>query len=374
MSNLDKAAHGRGGKVGLLLVNLGTPDEPTPKALRRYLGEFLSDPRVVEIPRLAWWFILHGIILRTRPAKSAAKYASVWTPEGSPLMKWTQAQSRLIEARFKELGGENLVVDFAMRYGNPSMASRLDAMREQGVDKILVMPLYPQYAGATSASAFDALAAWSNRQRWIPELRWVSSYHDDQGYIEALACKIEAGWARLGRPEKLVLSFHGTPERSLHLGDPYHCHCHKTARLLRERLGLAASDCVVSFQSRFGAAKWLGPYTEPTLRDLAAKGVRRVQVACPGFAVDCLETLEEIAMEAKHAFLEAGGERFDYIECLNDDQRGIAALANIAQRHLSGWNWTAAPSPDVFESRRRLVEELAAARASEDLAGPEARK
>jgi ferrochelatase len=221
-----------------------------------------------------------------------------------------------------------------------------------------MLPLYPQYAAATSGSSFDALAAWSKKQRWIPELRWVSSYHDDAGYIEALARGLEAGWAKDGRPEKLVLSFHGTPERSLHLGDPYHCHCHKTARLLRERLGLSGADCLVSFQSRFGAAKWLGPYTEPTLVRLAQSGTRRVQVACPGFSADCLETLEEIAMEAKHAFLEAGGERFDYAPCLNDDQAGIEALARIAERNLSGWPWRESPQGAEFALREQRAEAL----------------
>jgi ferrochelatase len=328
--------HGRAERTAVLLVNLGTPDAPTAPALRRYLAEFLSDPRVVEIPRVLWLPLLYGVILRVRPARSAAKYASVWTPEGSPLAVWTRKQADMLDHEL-QARVPSILVRHAMRYGNPSIASQLDALQADGATRVLVLPLYPQYAAATTASAFDAVFDWSRKARRLPEMRMVNHYHDDAGYIGALATKIEVHWAEHGRGERLVLSFHGVPERSLHLGDPYHCECHKTARLLGERLSLGAGQLVVTFQSRFGKAKWLEPYTEPTLIELARSGVRRVDVACPGFTSDCLETLEEIDQEARAAFLQAGGEQFRYIACLNDDERWIAALTAIAERHMQGW-------------------------------------
>ena len=328
--------HGSAARTAVLLVNLGTPDAPTPAALRRYLAEFLSDPRVVEIPRLVWWPILHGIILRTRPAKSAAKYASIWLPEGSPLAVWTRKQAKLLAGALEERG-HRLFVRHAMRYGQPSVASVLDALRAEGVTRVLVLPLYPQYAAATTASVSDAVLAWAVAARRMPELRFVGEYHDDPGYIGALARQVTEHWQTSGRAERLVLSFHGVPERSLKLGDPYHCQCLKTARLLGERLGITAPQILVTFQSRFGKAKWLEPYTEPTLRALAAEGVKSVDVMCPGFVGDCLETLEEIALEVREAFMESGGETFNYIPCLNDRPDWISALASVAERHLQGW-------------------------------------
>ncbi len=328
--------HGSAARTAVLLVNLGTPDAPTPAALRRYLAEFLSDPRVVEIPRLVWWPILHGIILRTRPAKSAAKYASIWLPEGSPLAVWTRKQAKLLAGALEERG-HRLFVRHAMRYGQPSVASVLDALRAEGVTRVLVLPLYPQYAAATTASVSDAVLAWAVAARRMPELRFVGEYHDDPGYIGALASQVTEHWQTNGRAERLVLSFHGVPERSLTLGDPYHCQCLKTARLLGERLGITAPQILVTFQSRFGKAKWLEPYTEPTLRALAAEGVKSVDVMCPGFVGDCLETLEEIALEVREAFMESGGETFNYIPCLNDRPDWISALASVAERHLQGW-------------------------------------
>ena len=328
--------HGSAARTAVLLVNLGTPDEPTAPALRRYLAEFLSDPRVVEIPAIVWKPLLHGIILQVRPAKSAAKYASIWTPQGSPLAHWTRQQAQLLDAALKAAGVE-VVVRHAMRYGNPGVASVLDELKADGVQRVLVLPLYPQYAAATTASAQDAVMAWAGRQRRMPEWRFVNHYHDDPGYIRALADKVRAHWALNGRSPKLLLSFHGVPERSLHLGDPYHCECYKTARLLRVALGLSESEVVVTFQSRFGKAKWLEPYTEPTLIALAREGTERVDVMCPGFTSDCLETLEEIAQEAREAFLDAGGKAFHYIPCLNDEPAWIDALAAIARRHLQGW-------------------------------------
>ena len=323
--------------MAVLLVNLGTPESATAPDLRRYLAEFLSDPRVVEIPRPLWLALLHGVILRIRPAKSAAKYASIWTPEGSPLLVWTLRQRDALQRRMDEQGS-NLVVRAAMRYGQPSVASALDALKADGVDRVLVVPLYPQYAAATTASVFDAVAQWSLSIRRLPEFRFINHYHDDPGYIEALARSIERHWATHGRAGKLVMSFHGIPARSLALGDPYFCECHKTARLLAERLGLSAEDHVVTFQSRLGRAKWLEPYTEPTLRSLAAQGLKRADLICPGFSADCLETLEEINQEAREAFLESGGEAFHYIPCLNDEADWIAALESLVRRHLQGWS------------------------------------
>ncbi|WP_372528229.1 ferrochelatase [Piscinibacter sp.] len=342
-------------RTAILLCNLGTPDAPTPAALRRYLGEFLSDPRLVEIPRAVWWPILHGIILRVRPRRSAAKYASIWTREGSPLKVWTEMQSKLLSGYLGQRG-RRVSVRYAMRYGTPSIASVLDDMKRAGVDRVLVLPLYPQYSGPTTASVIDAVADWSRGIRTIPELRFVNRYHDDAGYIGALAKRVTDHWMAHGRPDKLVLSFHGVPKRTLLLGDPYHCECQKTARLLGERLGLQRDEMIVSFQSRFGKAQWLQPYTEPTLVALAKRGVKRVDVMCPGFAADCLETLEEIAQQARSAFLQAGGAEFHYIPCLNDQHEWIAALANLALRHLQGWPVGLPEEPHLAQQRERALQ------------------
>jgi ferrochelatase len=347
--------HGQAPRTGVLLCNLGTPDAPTPGAVRRYLAEFLSDHRVVEIPRLLWWLILHGIILRFRPAKSAAKYASVWTPEGSPLKVWTEKQSKLLQGW---LGQRNhgVKVRWAMRYGSTSIASQLDAMKAEGVTRVLVVPAYPQYSATTTASVFDAVYAWAQRTRALPELRFINHYHDDKDYIFALAASIQRYWKNHGRPDQLVMSFHGVPARTLELGDPYHCECMKTARLLAERLGLEKTAYNVTFQSRLGRAKWLEPYTEPSLIAMAKSGVKRVDVVCPGFTSDCLETLEEIDMEGRAAFLLAGGKAFHYIPCLNDDPEWITALCNISERHLGGWNTQKAPDElAMAESRKEAL-------------------
>jgi ferrochelatase len=328
--------HGQVPRTGVLLCNLGTPDAPTPAAVRRYLAEFLQDPRVVEIPRALWLPILYGAILPFRPKRSAAKYASIWTADGSPLKHWTSRQATLLQGWLGEQG-HRVSVRYAMRYGNPSIASQLDALQADGATRILVLPAYPQYSAATTASVVDAVNAWSSRTRNLPELRFVNRYHDDRGYLAALAGRIRRYWDEHGRAEHLVMSFHGVPERTLHLGDPYHCECHKTGRLLAEWLGLEAGQYTLTFQSRFGRAKWLEPYTEPTLRVLARKGVKRVDVVCPGFTSDCLETLEEIAQEGRDAFLTAGGKAFHYIPCINDDPAWIKALGDVATRHLQGW-------------------------------------
>jgi len=352
--------HGQPSPVGVLLTNLGTPDAPTPAALRRYLAEFLGDPRVVEIPRIVWWPILHGIILRTRPARSAKKYASIWLPEGSPLAMWTDKQAKLLQGYLGERGCL-VSVRPAMRYGQPSIASALDAFAADGVRRILVLPAYPQYSGATTASTFDAVAAWGRRARWVPEFRFIHQYHDDPAHIAALAASVRAHWQREGRGEVLVMSFHGMPERTLKLGDPYHCQCQKTARLLAEALQLAPAQWRISFQSRFGRAKWLGPATDATLRELGAAGTRQVDVICPGFAADCLETLEEIAQEGRETFLHAGGREFHYIPCLNDDPAGMAALAELARRHLPGWVDAPAAGAAGREASRQRARALGAA-------------
>ena len=323
-------------RCAILLVNLGTPDAPTARALRRYLAQFLWDPRVVEIPRPIWWLILHGVILRRRPARSAAKYAAIWTDAGSPLLTWTVRQAEALQAQLRDRGHAVLVRP-AMRYGSPALDQTLDALRADGVTRLLVLPLYPQYAAATTASTIDAVADWARRTRRLPELRFVNHYHDDPGYIAALAASVRAHWQARGRGQKLVMSFHGVPARSLALGDPYHCECHKTGRLLAEVLGLAKDDYLVTFQSRLGRAKWLEPYTEPSVKKLAAEGVHHIDIICPGFAADNLETLEEIAMEAKQAFLQAGGRQINFIPCLNDRPDWIAALGDLAERHLQGW-------------------------------------
>ena len=310
--------------TAVLLVQLGTPDEAEPGPVRRYLRQFLSDPRVVEIPRLAWWPILNGVILNTRPRKSAAKYRTVWSPHGSPLQVHTRRQAVLLRGALGERGLEVAVLH-AMRYGNPSIPAVLRELRERNLTRLLVVPLYPQYAGSTTASSFDAIARELSGWRNLPELRMVRGFHREPGYIAALATQVRRRWEAHGRAEKLVMSFHGVPRRTLMLGDPYHCECLATARLLADELGLAEGDWIATFQSRFGRARWLEPYTLPTLLELARGGVRTVDVICPGFVADCLETLEEIDIEARAAFLEAGGTAFNYIACLNEAPQWIAA-------------------------------------------------
>ncbi len=347
--------HGQAPRTAVLLVNLGTPDAPTPSALRRYLAQFLGDPRVVEIPRWIWMIILHGIILRVRPAKSAHKYASIWTPQGSPLKVWTERQAQALQQAMDQ-AQLPVLVRYAMTYGSPSIASQLDVLKAEGATRILILPAYPQYSGTTTAPVIDAVSRWSQQCRSLPEFRFVNRYHDDPGYIEALAQRIEAHWQAHGRGEQLVMSFHGVPERTLLLGDMYHCECYKTARLLAERLRLSPEHYKVTFQSRFGKAKWLEPYTEPTVRELARTGVKRVDVVCPGFTSDCLETLEEIALEVREAFLTEGGDMFHYIPCLNAEPRWIEALASIARQHLSGWPLTPVNPAELAVSRAAALE------------------
>jgi len=323
-------------RVAVLLCNLGTPDEPTTAAVRRYLAEFLSDPRVVEIPAWAWQPILHGIVLRTRPAKSAAKYASIWTSEGSPLKVWTERQAKYLQGYLGERG-KSVTVRAAMRYGSPGIARQLSDLSAQGVRHFLILSAYPQYSGTTTASLADAVFAWAARQRVVPELRFVNAYPSEPGYIAALAQSVKEHWQREGRRGHLLMSFHGVPARTVALGDPYQRDCEETARLLAARLGLESADWTLAYQSRFGKAKWLEPSTSAVLHGLAARGSKTIDVICPGFTSDCLETLEEIAQEGRADFLGAGGQDFGYVPCLNERGDWLAALTQIAARHLDGW-------------------------------------
>jgi ferrochelatase len=330
-------SHGSLPAIGVLLVNLGTPEAPTARALRPYLKQFLSDPRVVEIPRALWWPILNGIILNTRPAKSAEKYAKIWTAEGSPLRVHTQRQAERLQAVLAGHAGAAVTVEWAMRYGRPSVTEGMRGLRERGCDRVAVLPLYPQYAASTTASTYDAVLEALSAMRNVPALRMLKQFHDHPAYIAALAANVREYWADHGRPDRLVMSFHGVPRFSLDRGDPYHCQCHKTGRLLAEALELPAQSWLVTFQSRFGKAEWLKPYTMDTIAQLGREGTARVDVVCPGFVSDCLETLEEIAIENRAAFLAAGGREFNYIPCLNERDDWMQALAGIALDELRGW-------------------------------------
>lgn len=339
---LNSNPHLRASKTAVLLLNLGTPSAPTPKAVRAYLKEFLSDPRVVEIPRIIWWCILNCIILPIRSSASAKKYASIWLPQlGSPLMHYSRLQAKELGQKFTD-EGHIVLVDLAMRYGKPSTLEALENLRSQGMERLLLLPLYPQYSATTSASSFDevfrVLGTWRNQ----PELRLVKHYHDNPAYIFALRDQVLSSWEKEGRPnfakgDRFVMSFHGLPKRNLMKGDPYHCECLKTGRLLAESLGLEPGQYIVTFQSRFGKAEWLKPYTAPSIEKLAKEGCQRLDIFCPGFPADCLETLEEIAMEAKEIFLDHGGKDYRYIPCLNSNPKWIEALGDIAYQHLLGW-------------------------------------
>lgn len=320
-------------QTAILLVNLGTPVAPTASALRPWLAEFLSDPRVIDYPRWKWWPILHGVILRVRPRRSAHAYARIWDAQGSPLRWHSEALAKALQAEL----GSNARVALAMRYGEPSVAKTVAQLHQEGVRRLLVLPLYPQYSATSTGSVVDAVADAMKSLRWPPELRFVNDYHDDPGHIEALAASIEGWWAEHGRGDKLLLSFHGIPERYARLGDPYAEQCRTTTRLLRARLRLDESQLLLSFQSRVGRERWLEPYTDATVRRLASEGVKRLDVACPGFAVDCLETLEEIAMQNHDFFAAAGGECLRYIPALNESAAQVHSLAALARRHLQGW-------------------------------------
>jgi ferrochelatase len=324
------------GKTGVLLVNLGTPDSPTSKDIRRYLGEFLSDPRVIEIPRYLWLPILHGMVLTARPRKLVPRYREIWMDDGSPLLVYSSRQAAGVREQLA-LRGVHAEVELGMRYGNPSIPSAMTRLRALGCERILIVPLYPQYAASTTATVVDAVTRHAARLRDQPEMRFIKRFHEDVGYLGAVVARIEAYWREHGRPQRLVISFHGLPRYSVELGDPYYQDCLRTGRLLRERLGLMPEQVEVTFQSRFGSARWLEPYTEPTLKELARQGVTDVDVVCPGFLADCLETMEEIRVECRDAFLAAGGRRFRYIPAVNDDPQWIGALTDLVQRNLQGW-------------------------------------
>ena len=350
--------------IGVLVTNLGTPDAPTTAAVRRYLAEFLADPRVIELPRWIWRAILHGVVLRIRPRRSARAYASIWTREGAPLLVNSRAIADALEARWTDTPDASgapragrkpsrVKVALGMRYGAPSIPEALHALREAGAARIVVLPLYPQYSGATGGSTFDAVAAALSGWRRVPALRFIDHYHDDPGYIDALAASIEAAWSEGGRPNRLLFSFHGLPRRYLDAGDPYHCECHKTARLVAQKLNFDPDSWLVAFQSRVGREEWLRPYTDETLIEWGREGLERVDVVCPGFSADCLETLEEIGIRGRESFIAAGGGRLRYIPALNAGEAHIGALAALVERTIS--DWLADPGDDRASRDRRTA-------------------
>jgi len=354
--------HGAQEKLGILLVNLGSPDAPTPSAVRRYLAQFLSDPRVIEANRFLWWFALHGIILRIRPSRAAKAYKKVWTDNGSPLVHISKLQTRAIQKTLEARFRGHVIADLAMTYGNPSIESGLEGLRKAGARRLLILPLYPQYSATTTGAVFDEVTRVLQGWRWLPDLRMINHYHDHPEYIEALANSIKKQWQENDRGELLLFSFHGIPVRYINNGDPYFCHCQKTARLVADKLALNPSEWKVVFQSRFGREPWLEPYCSVTLQELPKSGIKSVDVVCPGFAADCLETLEEIQLENKTLFIEAGGETFNYIPCLNDSKEHIDALCEVLTAHMFGWpetmpGWDAGKlAVAAQKSRQRAIE------------------
>jgi len=342
--------HGTASKAAVLPVNLRTPEAPSAGAVGGYLKEFLCDPRVVEIPRALWLPLLHLVVLNTRPRHSAERYAQVWTPDGSPLKVHTERQAKMLRGYLGERIKAPLEVEWAMRYGKPSIADAMAALAERGCDRLLVVPLYPQYASSTTGSALDALARVLETRRNVPALRFVRHFHDHAGYVGAVAQSVRDYWMKTGRPDRLVMSFHGVPRYTLERGDPYHCECQKTARLVREALGLSEEKAILTFQSRFGGAEWLQPYTSEVLMDLGRRKTGRVDVVCPGFVSDCLETLEEIAIEGRASFLAAGGGEYHYIPCLNERDDWLKALTDLVLKNLLGW--VEAPAADALEGAR----------------------
>jgi ferrochelatase len=329
--------HGSSGTTGILLVNLGTPEAPTTPAVRRFLKQFLSDPRVVEYPRLLWWLILNGIILRIRPSRSAKAYREIWSDEGSPLMVYSQQLAARVRERLEENAPGIFNVELAMTYGEPSIAGAIDRLQRANAWRLLVLPLYPQYSGTTTASVFDVVTRKLQAMRWVPETRFINQYHDEPGYIGALVASIREHWEEHGRGSHLLFSFHGVPQYTLDKGDPYHCHCRKTGRLVAEALELKEDEWTLSFQSRVGREEWLRPYTDETVVELAKKGVDRLDVACPGFSADCLETLEEIAMQNAEFFEEAGGKSLRYIPALNARDDHVEFVTELIEQHTAGW-------------------------------------
>ena len=346
--------------TGVLITNLGSPDAPTPAALRKYLAEFLSDQRVIEVPGFIWWFVLHGIILRTRPRRSAKLYEKVWTDKGSPLLAISEKQTKGIQNLLNKQIPGTVKVELAMRYGNPSIKSGLEKLQKTNATRILIMPLYPQYSAATTGSTFDAIADEFTQWRWVPELRIINHYHDNPAYIDALANSIEQHWQENPKPEKLLFSFHGLPKHYFLAGDPYHCECHKTARLVTEKLNLKEEEWLITFQSRFGPGEWLKPYTDVTLKSMAMDGIKNVNIICPGFSADCLETLEEINMQNRNFFINAGGQNYSYIPALNDRPEHIELLSNIICQHAQGWpEFSAEWSGDAVEKDLAKTKKLA---------------
>lgn len=362
MSKKNTHLHGAQEKLGILLVNLGSPEKPTPSALRKYLAQFLSDPRVIEANRILWWFVLHGVILRLRPRHAAKLYKKVWSDNGSPLIHTTRLQTLAIQKQLEDRFRGNVIVDMAMTYGKPSIKNGLEGLRKAGARRLLILPLYPQYSATTTAAVFDQVTSVLQGWRWLPDLRLINQYHDHPKYIEALANSIKKQWRENTRGELLLFSFHGIPQRYIDNGDPYFCHCQKTARLVADKLALNASEWKVVFQSRFGREPWLEPYCSVTLQELPASGVKNVDIICPGFAADCLETLEEIQVENRSLFTEAGGEQFNYIPCLNDSKEHIDALCEVLTAHMFGWpetmpNWDAGKlAVEAKESRQRALD------------------
>ena len=353
---LEVTAHCKPARAGILMVNLGTPEAPTAKALRPYLKQFLGDPRVVEVPRPIWWLILNGIILPFRAPKSAKAYAEVWTEEGSPLMVNNQ---RLADKFAASISSDlpDISVALAMSYGKPSIQAGLDRLKAENVQRLIVLPLYPQYSATTTGSVFDQVTTWMQNQRWFPELRFINDFYREESWLEAVADSIRHHQAEHGKPDKLLFSFHGIPKRNLQAGDPYHCQCKFSARKIAERLGLGEDDWQVSFQSRLGRAEWLKPYTDQTLEELGHAGVKKIQVVCPGFSIDCLETLEEIAMEGKEEFIEAGGEDLQYIPCLNDSDVHVDLLTALCRKHGQGWPEFEGRTAESEEHVRTRLEE-----------------
>lgn len=349
-TGINDYRHGTPEKLGILMVNLGTPDAPQTAPVRRYLKQFLSDPRIIEMPRWLWMLILHGVILRIRPAKSAEAYREVWSDtEGSPLLGNSKKQAAALQESLQTRFGEDVVVELGMRYGSPSVDDALTALEQQNVRRLVVLPMYPQYSGTTTASVFDEVASRLQRTRWLPELRFINQYCSEPEYIAALADSVRKSWDEKGRSELLVTSYHGIPKRYLTNGDPYHCQCHLTTRLLREELDLSPDEVKVVFQSRVGREEWLRPYCDETMKELPTQGVRSIDVMSPAFSADCLETLEEIEGENREYFIENGGEKFNYIPCLNDSASHITFFTNLITRHTQGW-------PETDENRNKDVE------------------
>jgi len=363
--SIPQYEHGLPESLGVLLVNLGTPDAATPAAVRRYLKEFLSDPRVVELPRLIWLPVLYGYILRTRPAKSAETYRKIWAEQGSPLLLHTQDIAGAVQEKLSARLSGAVNVEVGMSYGNPSIPAALQKMFDQCVQRIVVLPLYPQYSGTTTASVFDAVTHELSRRRWVPELRFINHYHDATGYISALAASIRDFWDIQGRGERLLMSFHGVPERTLTSGDPYHCQCQKTARLVAETLELGDDEWQLSFQSRVGREKWLHPYTDETLEKWGREKVGDIDVICPGFAADCLETLEEIEMQNAVLFSSSGGGDLRYIPALNARDDHVAFLSRTIEKHVAGWpeastDWSLSETARQLEKSRQRSRDMGA--------------